>query len=244
MNIEGVVSNIFFRKDAEGNPMHKALSRDIAPNTIIPINKQGLDGSIEWHRDKQVTERKVLSTGGKSPEDRALLCQSVQNYNLLMERFPGQKGTLHSPNFAENVLIDGFFGQDVCIGDQFHVVRDVDGHCDTVVAVFQVVNPRRPCYKIKMKHTEELCMYTAAHGLAGWFFRVLEEGSISRGDRIVLHHRPHPTWNLYRISHLMYSECNLSYDIPRWIGTEEELREIIALPELGMFRLVILLSFF
>ena len=236
MQIEGRVVGLYFRVDAEGNPFHKALSRIEAEEEVISLTKWGLEGSKEWHRDDQVIERNVLTKDNRNPLDRALLCQSIENYNLLKERFPNQKETLQSPNFAENVLIEGLLGKDICIGDKFNVIRDNGNGHEEITAVLEVSNPRRPCYKIKMKHTDEVCMHTASNGLAGWFFRVIEEGTMKIGDRIVLRERIHPKWNLYRISNLMYCETNLSYEIPRWTGTDEEIEEILNLKELGIFR--------
>merc|ERR1712232_448008 len=55
------------------------------------------------------------------------------------------------------------------------------------------------------------------------------------GDRIILVKRPNPKWNSNRLCELMYSETNLMYKIPRWIGTQEEIDEILNMPELTYY---------
>lgn len=233
--ILGKVKSIYFRVDAEGNPFHKALSRDIAPEGAIELDYDGLQGSKEWHRDEQVKSRNVLTKDGRNPLDRAILAQTVENYAILKSKYPECESLDNIPGFAENFIIEGFSSKEVCVGDIFDIKRK-ENEKEITVGTIQISNPRRPCYKIKMRHSDGVCMYSAGNGLAGMFFRVLEAGSLKIGDSIVLKERLHPKYTLERISQLLYSETNLSYEIPRWIGAEEEINEIIELKELGMFR--------
>ena len=222
---------LFFRvADRASSP----LSRKPAPEGVIPLDKDGLKGSVDWHREKKTVEKKTLTTRGRNPLDRALLAQTVQNYKRLEKAFPTIESITRRPSFGENLIINGFASSDVCVGDVFHVLREIDGS-ESVVAVIQVGNPRRPCHLIKSEHSQEVCHYSASHALAGLFFRVLQPGSICEGDRIKLHERIHPKWNLEKIAKLFYSETNLAYKIPRWTGKEEEIQEILDIPELSMY---------
>jgi MOSC domain-containing protein YiiM len=160
-----------------------------------------------------------------------LLCNSVQTYARLRELFPSVRTLAEVPSFAENMIIDGFCSQDVCIGDVFAIERD-----GTVVARLEVANPRRPCYKIKQRHTEAVRYHTATSGDAGWFFRVVEPGSLSVGDTIKLIERRWEAYTLPHVAMLCYKGCSLDYKILHWEGTEIELEELLEMKQLGMFR--------
>lgn len=41
-------------------------------------------------------------------------------------------------------------------------------------------------------------------GRTGWYYRVIEEGEVSAGDRMVLVARPYPQWTLQRLLHVLY----------------------------------------
>ena len=226
---EGSIVGIFLRNAGNYNlPSFKR--KKVEGNSTTKLLNNGLEGSLEYHRLPRVKQSNVFQKGGRrDPLDRAVLIQSVENYNILQAKFPNINH-FESPNFGENILIDGFDIFNICIGDRFEVVRK-----NNVVAILEVSSPRRPCYKVKSKYSDTICRYTAATSLAGWFFRVILEGSICIGDRIMLVKRPNPKWNSNRLCELMYSETNLMYKIPRWIGTQEEIDEILNMPELTYY---------
>ena len=77
--------------------------------------------------------------------------------------------------FGENFTISGFVETGVHIGDIFRIGT----------AVFQVTQPRMPCYKLGMRHNRpKLPDEVLKSGYTGWYFRVLEEGEVRAGDRI------------------------------------------------------------
>jgi len=77
--------------------------------------------------------------------------------------------------FGENLTIGGFVETDVHIGDIFRIGS----------AVFQVTQPRMPCYKLGMRHNRpKLADEVLKSGYTGWYFRVLEEGTVQAGDRV------------------------------------------------------------
>lgn len=77
--------------------------------------------------------------------------------------------------FGENFSISGFRETDVHIGDIFRIGT----------ALFQVTQPRMPCFKLGMRHGRpQLPDEVLKSGFTGWYFRVLEEGTVAAGDRI------------------------------------------------------------
>lgn len=43
-------------------------------------------------------------------------------------------------------------------------------------------------------------------GRTGWYFRVLTEGFVAAGMRLVLQKRPHPDWTVERANRVMHTE--------------------------------------
>jgi hypothetical protein len=81
---EGFVKKIWKRSQfAEGNPLHKSFTREPLEENELII--QGLKDSSDWHRDKQVQERKQT---GDSPWDRAILIQTEEHIKTLKNAFP------------------------------------------------------------------------------------------------------------------------------------------------------------
>ena len=83
-------------------------------------------------------------------------------------------------SYHMNVNGHGLDAGTVHIGDIFSVGS----------VVLQVSQPRRPCWKVNHKygngHISALLM---SEGISGWYYRVLEEGEITLGDRIELRDR-------------------------------------------------------
>eukprot|EP00455_Lapot_gusevi_P024410 TRINITY_DN2538_c0_g1_i2.p1 TRINITY_DN2538_c0_g1~~TRINITY_DN2538_c0_g1_i2.p1 ORF type:complete len:315 (-),score=38.44 TRINITY_DN2538_c0_g1_i2:27-971(-) len=222
---------------AEGNPNHVMFSRIPVPvREVVKVRLGGMDGSVEWHRDRQNRERQTL----RSPQDRAILFQSAEHVKHVLEKFPEDEKSLNrKPAFGENALVTGLNSTNVCVGDIFHVFRDPS---PTPCCILQVSNPRLPCYKVDVTHGKHFNIngvrhYCMKRGIAGWFCRVLsEEGTIKAGDRIELVERKYPKWTLENISDAVYGTMsNLSYHVKEWHRPMEELFELVNMPELGWF---------
>jgi len=144
--------------------------------------------------------------------------------------------------FGENIDVDGekFTAELLCVGDILEVMRD-----DKVVCIFQITSPRWPCFKIDIKHsktltksdfTEKVRAYCGETGLAGIFCKVIQEGTIKIGDKLILKERIHNEWTLSRVSNLLYGgENKKKCLIERFQGTEEELQSLLKLKELAAF---------
>ena len=127
------------------------------------IDRAGLAG--DEHADVRVH-------GG--PE-KAVHLFPAEHYATLAAVFPEARHLVPG-GLGENVSVRGLNEATVCIGDVFA--------CGG--ARLQVAQPRTPCWKIDARcGVEGMAAYVAAHGCAGWYFRVLEEGSVSTGDALV-----------------------------------------------------------
>jgi MOSC domain-containing protein YiiM len=119
--------------------------------------------------------------------------------------------------FGENFSIQGLLESDVCIGDVFQIGE----------AIVQISQPRQPCWKLARRWgIKDLAVVVQKTGRTGWYFRVLREGHIQAGNRLVLVERHHPSWTVSAANEVMHhrtAEQQATQDLadciylsPRW----------------------------
>ena len=134
-------------------------------NGRVHVGIEGLDGDVQADRRVHGGPEKALH---HFPADTyARLAQALPE---LAERFvPGAIG--------ENISTAGYAEADVCIGDVYAFGS----------ARIQLCQPRTPCWKIDARFgTDGLSKAIQVAGISGWYYRVLEEGEVERGDSIEL----------------------------------------------------------
>ena len=112
----------------------------------------------------------TIHHGGKH---KAVFANSYENYPI-WEKYLGVK-KLEFGALAENLTLSKIKEEDVCIGD-VHKIGSV---------ILEVSQPREPCWKISQKHNNKTFtkeIYNS--GRTGWYYRVLEEGQIKKGDKV------------------------------------------------------------
>lgn len=106
--------------------------------------------------------------------DRAVCLYPFEHYSYWEEIFQRK---LILPAFGENITATGMVEEQVCIGDIYKIG-------DTIV---QVTQGRVPCITISHYNQEnELLKKVVETTLTGYFFRVLEEGTINLDSDITL----------------------------------------------------------
>src|SRR4029079_9189017 len=76
--------------------------------------------------------------------------------------------------FGENLTVDGLSDAEVCIG----------AHCRSGGALFEVTQPRVPCYGLGIRMNEpEMAALLVKHRRPGFYFRVIE-GEVRASDEI------------------------------------------------------------
>lgn len=126
----------------------------------IALGPEGLAGDAQ-------ADRRVH--GG--PE-KAVHHYAAENYARLAERFPAIAAQLVPGSIGENVSTLGWDESTVHIGDVFRLGT----------ARVQVSQPRSPCWKIDHRYaTPGLARHVAESGLTGWYYRVLETGTVAPG---------------------------------------------------------------
>jgi len=113
-------------------------------------------------------------TNGHGGEQRAVLVYQIQSYRH-WERYFGRDKLSHG-SFGENLTVAGLADDEVCIGDRYRIGE----------AEFEVTQPRVTCYRVGLRLGEpELPALLVSHHRPGFYMRVISEGRVQAGDRIV-----------------------------------------------------------
>jgi MOSC domain-containing protein YiiM len=132
------------------------------------LTAEGLVGDTQ-------ADRRVHGGDGK-----ALHHYPAEHYAQLAAAFPDARN-LAPGGLGENISTRGLTESEVCIGDIFRIGR----------ARIQVSQPRTPCWKIDTRTScEGVSAFIGEHGLAGWYYRVLEAGEVAAGDWLEHIERP------------------------------------------------------
>jgi len=149
----------------------------------VPVGPEGLQGDEQG-------DRRVH--GGI---DKAIHHYPVEHYRYWQQRL-GALPLLEQPGaFGENISTRGLREADLCLGD---VLR-----CGDVL--LEVTQTRQPCWKLNDRFgTPDMALQVQRSGFTGWYYRVLEPGTLEAGQILCLEHRPHPRWPLSRVLEVLY----------------------------------------
>lgn len=101
--------------------------------------------------------------------------------------------------FGENLTIEGLDERELSIGDVFEVGK----------AIVEVSEPRQPCMKLNVRFSSSLAVKQFTDfGHCGAYFRVLKEGKVQPGDRMVLQSKGEPQLSVYDVFQMIYSKGN------------------------------------
>lgn len=102
---------------------------------------------------------------------------------------------LQPGGFGENFTVEGLLEGDVCIGDVFEIGE----------SLVQISQPRQPCWKLARRWLiKDLALRVQETGRTGWYFRVLREGHVQAGNRLVLVERHHSDWTVAAANDVMH----------------------------------------
>lgn len=115
--------------------------------------------------------------------EKALHQFSLVSYQKIIQRYPLLHKQAKPGSIGENLSATHMHEHSVCIGDIYQVGS----------TILQVSSPRIPCWKIDAKFKQpNLSQFISQHRLSGWYYRVLQNGNLHKGDKIVLQQRPNP----------------------------------------------------
>jgi ferredoxin-NADP reductase/MOSC domain-containing protein YiiM len=161
-------------------------------DTLVSVNV-GLPQDVEWNgrtirtsiwkspvRGRVVVRRlnidgdRQTDLVGHGGEQRAVLVYQRSSYRHWSAYFDGRRFDLGQ--FGENLTVEGLEDDVVCIGDRYGIGG----------AIFEVTQPRVTCYRLGLRmNVTEMPALLVSHHRPGFYMRVIAEGDIGAGDRIV-----------------------------------------------------------
>lgn len=128
--------------------------------------------------------------------DKAVHLYPLDHYATWAAEQPGMAPALATPGaFGENFCVAGVTEADVCLGDVVGLGS----------ARLQVAQSRQPCWKLGVRFgLPILPRLVQKTGRTGWYYRVLEAGTVKPGDGFHLLDRPNPAWTLARTLRVLY----------------------------------------
>lgn len=144
--------------------------------------------------------------------DKAIHHFPAEHYATLLNLLP--QITFSIGGFGENLSSYGVTEKEVCFGDIFSLGT----------ATVQLSQGRQPCWKLDTRFQyPTMAKLVQKHSLTGWYYRVVEEGMVSPGDRLTLLDRSYPQANLDRVMRLLHRE-------PMRLDEFQELSELSVIP--------------
>ena len=155
--------NVGMPKDVawQGKNVHTGIFKDpvAGPRHVGKLNIDG-DGQGDL--------------AGHGGEQRAVFVYQIDSYRY-WERELGRNDFVHG-QFGENFTVEGLGDDEVCIGDRYQIGT----------AVFEVTQPRVTCYRVGIRMNEpRIPALLVSHHRPGFYFRVLQEGDVQAGDKII-----------------------------------------------------------
>lgn len=97
--------------------------------------------------------------------------------------------------FGENISASGLTEEDVAVGDIFRLGG----------ALVQVSQGRQPCWKLNHRFgVTDMARRVQGTGRTGWYYRVLQPGTVEPDAELQLIDRLAADWSLKRLWHVMY----------------------------------------
>lgn len=168
--------------------------------TLSGIDKRPVAGALLVGPDGFVGDAQADRRNHGGP-DKAIHHYPFEHY-AAWEEVVGRHTLLRPGGFGENISMAGTTEADVHIGDVLRLGS----------AVLQVSQGRQPCWKLNLRFGHKgMAREVQTSGRTGWYYRVLEQGTVAPGDRLSLIDRPLPDWPLSRITRLLYQDRD-AYD--------------------------------
>ena len=135
-----------------------------AVSHAVGVTEMGLDGDAQ------------ADTSVHGGPEKAVHLYPADHYQQLAKRFPDLREVLLPGVLGENLSVRGLTESDVHVGDIWRVGT----------ARLQLCQPRMPCWKIDARLGHDgVAAHIDAHGLTGWYGRVVENGAVGPGDAMI-----------------------------------------------------------
>lgn len=126
-------------------------------------------------------------------EHRAVFVYQLGSYRYWTQQLGRDDFTYGQ--FGENFTVESLADDEVCIGDRYGIGD----------AVFEVTQPRVTCFRVGIRMAEpRMPSLLVAHHRPGFYFRVLQEGTVQAGDEIALLQRGPEELTVAEVDGLLY----------------------------------------
>lgn len=128
--------------------------------------------------------------------EKAIHHYPFDHYTLWRQELPALSARFQASGaFGENICTTGITEAEVRVGDTYRLGS----------ALVQVSQGRQPCWRLNERFGyPAMAREVQQSGRTGWYYRVIEEGTVGTGDVLDLVDRPAEGWTLARIAHLLY----------------------------------------
>ncbi|MEH7072955.1 MOSC domain-containing protein [Neobacillus drentensis] len=168
------------------NPMEREWTSAIFKEPVqgpVWVGKTGLAGDGQWATEHH---------GG--PE-KAVFAYALENYTYWQKELGITE--ISAGGMGENFVMEHLTEGMISIGDTFQVGE----------AVIQVSQPRQPCWKPARRFkVKTLALLLQNTGKTGWYFRVLQEGNVEKGQTFTLVERPYPQWTILKCNQVIHAK--------------------------------------
>ena len=126
--------------------------------------------------------------------DKAIHHYPRDHYPFWRERLADHTLLAAPGAFGENVSTTGLVESIVCVGDRFRLGS----------ALVEISQGRQPCWKLGHRFgIASVPATVVSSGRSGWYYRVIEEGTVAAGEALDLIERPLPDWTVARVFTLL-----------------------------------------
>ena len=127
--------------------------------------------------------------------DKAIHHYPIDHYAAWQADIGAQPVLAQPSAFGENVSTTGITEADICVGDRLRAGS----------VMLEVSQLRQPCWKLNDRfNTRDMARRVQHAGRTGWYYRVLEGGTLRAGDTLEWLERPWPQWPLSRVLDVLY----------------------------------------
>ena len=157
---------------------------------LSAIRKRSIDGPVALDAGGLAGDQQADLTVHGGPE-KAVHHYAAEHMAFWKAMFPDHAQTFAPGCFGENVSTTGLVEEAVCIGDVFSMGS----------ARVQICQGRQPCWKLSAHiGLPEMAAQFQLTGRTGWYYRVLEGGSVAPGAEMRLLDRAHPGFSVHAIT--------------------------------------------
>lgn len=171
--------------------------------SVRPLGPKAIPSGIVKHPVEHA--RHLASTGFVGDEqgdrrnhggpDKAVHHYPFDHYAAWRDEL-GDHPLLGAPGaFGENLSTSGLTEADVAFGDRFRLGA----------ALVEVSQGRQPCFRLNLRFdVPDMALRVQRSGRSGWYYRVIEEGTVAPGDTLRRVERRHPEWTIDRLRRILY----------------------------------------